>query len=80
LIVGDVVHIQQIHHYHDPDISKNNKDEVIFEWGKAISISVNLSVAPRIGECVEIPFLKTILILAQAICLIMDMFTISEIP
>jgi hypothetical protein len=80
LTIRDAVHTLQIQHYRDPDIGKNNKDEANFEWVNAISISVNLPVASRIGEYIEIAFLKTILIQVQTICLIMDMFTISEIP
>jgi len=57
LIIKELVYVLQVNPYIDPGYK--NKDLVKPEWEKAISNCVKLPVTPRIGEYVEIPFVKT---------------------
>lgn len=57
LIIENTVHILHVSPYIDPD--EKNKDWINKQWEKAISIPVVLPVTPRIGDYVEIPFIKT---------------------
>lgn len=58
LMIKDVVHVLYVSPYIDEE-DKKNKEWVHHEYEKAISIPVVLPVTPRIGEYVEIPFMKT---------------------
>jgi hypothetical protein len=58
LIIKDLVHILHVSPYIDQE-DKKNKEWVHKEWERAISIPVVLPVTPKIGEYVEIPFMKT---------------------
>jgi hypothetical protein len=56
LVVKDVVHILHISPYIEPE--ERNEPWVQNAWERAISIPVVLPVTPRIGDYVEIPFMK----------------------
>jgi hypothetical protein len=56
LLVSELVHILHISPYIDPEDRK--KDWVQDEWKKAIVIPAVLPVTPRIGDYVEIPFMR----------------------
>ena len=57
LKIKNTVHILHISPYIDPE--DKNKDWIQKQWEKSISIPVVLPVTPRIGDYVEIPFMKT---------------------
>ena len=57
LIIENTVHILHVSPCIDPD--EKNKDWIHKQWEKSISIPVVLPATPRIGEYVEIPFLRT---------------------
>jgi hypothetical protein len=57
LVIKNTVHILLVSPYIDPD--EKNKEWVQKEWEKSITIPVVLSVTQKIGEYVEIPFIKT---------------------
>lgn len=57
LIIKDRVHILHISPFIEPEDRK--KDWVHKEWEKAISIPVVLPDTPKIGDYVEIPFIRT---------------------
>ncbi len=56
LVVKDVVHILHISPYIEPD--ERNEAWVQNSWERAISIPVVLPFTPRIGDSVEIPFMR----------------------
>lgn len=58
LAIKDIVHILLISTYIDPE-DKNNRDWIEKERERSIAIPVVLPVTPRIGDYVEIPFIKT---------------------
>ena len=57
LIIENTVHILYVSPYIEPD--ETNKDWTHKQWEKSISIPVVLPVTSRIGEYVEISFIKT---------------------
>ena len=59
LIIKDIVHTLLVSRYIEQEEKDMNKDWVRKEWEKSLSISVVLPVTPRIGEYVEIPFMRT---------------------
>ncbi len=59
LAIKDKVHILHISPYIEEDDKDKNKDWVRKQWEKSISIPIVLPVTPRIGEYVEIPFMRT---------------------
>jgi hypothetical protein len=57
LTIKDKVHFLHVSPYIEPE--EKNKDWIQKAWEKSISIPVILPVTPRIGEYVEIPFIRT---------------------
>jgi hypothetical protein len=57
LAIKDKVHFLHVSPYIEPE--EKNKDWIQKAWEKSISIPVILPVTPRIGEYVEIPFIRT---------------------
>jgi hypothetical protein len=57
LAIMDKVHILHISPFIEPE--DKNKDWVQHQWERAISIPVVLPETPRIGDSVEIPFVRT---------------------
>ena len=53
----NVVHVLHVSPFIEPE--EKNKDCVQKQWERAISIPVVLPVTPKIGDSIEIPFVKT---------------------
>jgi hypothetical protein len=58
LSIKDVIYILHISPYIEPEDQKNNKEWVKNEWGKATLVSAILPIIPRIGDHIELPFMR----------------------